>query len=247
MNTKNKLIFGQALLFLILIVSLGLIVVNEKAEEIFSTTIKRKMHEYIKENYTDLTNNIKENNITYKNTKFKMKVSSLSNKNHYFYIIYDNGKITDTYNTDYIEGASLLSNIKKSIEKEIFIKTNIKYKVNFLNKLNNYNSKVQEKIISEDNLLNLKFYYLSYEFEVKNWNYESITNQIINKINITEYNNITPKYYEFTIINKNDITNSITISNIPATFATNPYNKEIINTILNKGKLINTEITYKYN
>ena len=176
-----------------------------------------------------------------------MKVSSLSNKNHYFYIIYDNGKITDTYNTDYIEGSSLLSNIKKSLEKEIFIKTNIKYKVIFLNKLNNYNSKVQEKIISEDNLLNLKFYYLSYEFEIKNWNYESITNQIINKINITESNNITPKYYEFTIINKNDITNSITISNIPATFVTDPYNKEIINTILNKGKLMNTEITYKYN
>ena len=247
MNTKNKLIFGQAFLFLILIVSLGLIIVNEQAEEIFSPTIKRKMHEYIKENYANLTNNIEENNITYKNTKFKMKVSSLSNKNHYFYIIYDNGKITDTYNTDYIEGSSLLSNIKKSLEKEIFIKTNIKYKVIFLNKLNNYNSKVQEKIISEDNLLNLKFYYLSYEFEIKNWNYESITNQIINKINITESNNITPKYYEFTIINKNDITNSITISNIPATFVTDPYNKEIINTILNKGKLMNTEITYKYN
>ena len=40
MNTKNKLIFGQASLLLILIITFGLIIINEKAGEIFTPKVK---------------------------------------------------------------------------------------------------------------------------------------------------------------------------------------------------------------
>ena len=176
-----------------------------------------------------------------------MKISSKKNKNLYFYLNYNKGQIKDTYNSDYLEGQSLYNNLKKSMERDILKRTNTKYEVDFTNKLNNYNSKVQERIINENNLLNLKFYYLSNEFEVQKWDYLAITNEIINKLNILKNKNINPKYLNFTIINANDITESITISNLTLDFINDTHNQEIIYTILTKGSLTNTNITYKYN
>ena len=51
MNTKNKLIFGQASLLLILIITFGLIIINEKAGEIFTPKVKEKMDNYLEDNY----------------------------------------------------------------------------------------------------------------------------------------------------------------------------------------------------
>ncbi len=247
MNTKNKLIFGQASLLLILIITFGLIIINEKAGEIFTPKVKEKMDNYLEDNYKNTINEINKNKVTYKNRKFKMKISSKKNKNLYFYLNYNKGQIKDTYNSDYLEGQSLYNNLKKSMERDILKRTNTKYEVDFTNKLNNYNSKVQERIINENNLLNLKFYYLSNEFEVQKWDYLAITNEIINKLNILKSKNINPKYLNFTIINANDITESITISNLTLDFINDTHNQEIIYTILTKGSLTNTNITYKYN
>ena len=182
MNTKNKLIFGQASLLLILIITFGLIIINEKAGEIFTPKVKEKMDNYLEDNYENIINEINKNKVTYKNRKFKMKISSKKNKNLYFYLNYNKGQIKDTYNSDYLEGQSLYNNLKKSMERDI----------------------------------------------LKN-------------------KNINPKYLNFTIINANDITESITISNLTLDFINDTHNQEIIYTILTKGSLTNTNITYKYN
>ena len=177
-----------------------------------------------------------------------MKIYSKDNKKLYFNLIYKNGKITDTYKQDYLEGKTLLDNLKVKMTKEINNKTHDNYKIQFLSTLDNYNSQVQEQIINEENLLNLKFYYIEKEETIENFVASTITNKIINNISNLQKNNITPKYYKFTFINKKDITSSIKISNIKEDFITNQNNLFIISEMLkdNKDILKYTDIKYEY-
>ena len=214
MNSKKSLIYGQALIFLIIFVSFGVIIINEKGQFLFSKKINEKINTYLKENYTDLNSSINKSELNYINTTYKMKITSKKNKNLYFYLTYKNGKITDTYKEDYLEGKSLLNNLNNKMTKEINSKTKDTYKINFISTLDNYNSQVQDKIINENNLLNLKFYYIEKEITINSFDSYTITNEIIKNINNLLSNNITPKYYEFTFINKNDITTSLKLSNI---------------------------------
>ena len=73
------------------------------------------------------------------------------------YITYKNGKITDTYKEDYLEGKSLLNNLNNNMTKEINNKTKDTYKINFISTLDNYNSQVQDKIINENNLFRYRW------------------------------------------------------------------------------------------
>ena len=247
MNSKKSLIYGQALIFLIVFVSFGVIIINEKGQFLFSKKINEKINTYLKENYTDLNSSIKKSELNYINTTYKMKITSKKNKDLYFYLTYKNGKITDTYKEDYLEGKSLLNNLNNKMTKEINNKTKDTYKINFISTLD-YNSQVQDKIISEDNLLNLKFYYIEKEITINSFDSYTITNEIIKNINNLLSNNITPKYYEFTFINKNDITTSLKLSNIKEDFITNTNNINIINEILKDNKDIKkyTDIKYEY-
>ncbi len=250
MNSKNSLIVGRGIFLLIIIVSLGLLVISEKKGTILEPKIDKKIDEYIETNYSDILNNINKNSIYYKNNSYIKKISSKDNKNLYFYVIYKDKEITDTYKKDYIEGKSLLDYLNKDIEKKIQNKIKIKCKVNSVTKLNDYSEKVQERIIKEDNLLELKFYYIQKEIMINDWNSETITNEINNLINKVESNNITPKYYEITITNKNEITTSIKISNITKDFVELNNNKEVIEDILNNKNtelIKENKITFEYN
>ncbi len=248
MNSKKSLIYGQALIFLIVFVSFGVIIINEKGQFLFSKKINEKINTYLKENYTDLNSSINKSELNYINTTYKMKITSKKNKDLYFYLTYKNGKITDTYKEDYLEGKSLLNNLNNKMTKEINNKTKDTYKINFISTLDNYNLQVQDKIINEDNLLNLKFYYIEKEITINSFDSYTITNEIIKNINNLLSNNITPKYYEFTFINKNDITTSLKLSNIKEDFITNTNNINIINEILKDNKDIKkyTNIKYEY-
>jgi hypothetical protein len=171
-----------------------------------------------------------------------MKVESKENENHYFYINYYNKKITDTYKKDYVEGKNLLMHIKKKLKKDINSKTNANCDIEITNTLDKYTSIVQERIIKEDNLLELKFFIVKKELIIDDWNEENITNKI-NKF-IDKFTDITPKSYTITITNKDDPTESIEIKNI-----TDNVSKEIISDIINDKKsdlLKENKITYKY-
>lgn len=240
MNKQKKLSLERGIFVFIVFVLLGVIVVTEKFGNVMIPKATEKINTYITDNYKDL--NLKTNDVTFKNTTYTMKVESKENKNHYFYINYYNKKITDTYKKDYVEGKNLLTYLKKKLKKELNSKTNTNCDIEITSTLDKYTELVQEKIIKEDNLLELKFYIIKKELVIDNWNEEDITNRI--NTFLDKFTNITPKSYTITITNKNDLTESIEIKNI-----TNKVSKEIIHDIINDEKsnlLKENKITYKY-
>jgi len=240
MNKQKKLLLERGIFVFIVFVLLGVIVVTEKFGSIMIPKVTKKMDNYIEDKYKNL--NLKTNKVTFKNTTYTMKVESKENSHHYFYIKYYNRKITDTYKKDYIEGKNLLNYIKNKLEKEINTKTNTNCDIEITSTLDKYTDIVKNKIIKEDNLLELKFYIVKKELIIDKWDDETITNKINSFIN--KFENITPKSYTITITNKEDITESIEIKNI-----TKELSKEIINDIINDKKsdlLEENKITYKY-
>ena len=240
MNKQKKLSFERGIFVFIVFVLLGVIVVTEKFGNIMIPKATKKINNYIQENYKDL--DIKTNDVTFKNTTYTMKVESYENKHHFFYIKYYNRKITDTYEKDYKEGKNLLNHIKKKLIKEINKKTTTNCDIEITSTLDKYTDIVQEKIIKEDNLLELKFYIIKKELVIDKWDEETITNKINNFLN--NFTDITPKSYTITITNKDDVTESIEIKNI-----TKEINKDIVSDIINNKKsdlLKENKITYKY-
>lgn len=249
MQKQRRLLFARNIFLFIIFICFGVIIVTEKASGLLIPRVEEKMKNYLNSNYSDLQNNIKMSNVSYDKAIYKMKITSLINKKHYFYVYYSNKKISDTYKTDYLEGKQLLNSIKKDLEKQIIKKTNTGVKVSIISTLDKYTSRVQDRIINEDNLLDLKFYIIEKELTIKNWNSKEITKEITELIKKCKDNDINPKYYTIVITNSNDISESIEISKITEEFITNKDNEKIINNILedNNSKLVkDNKIKYKY-
>ena len=216
MNKQKKLLLERSIFILIVFVCLGIIVITEKFGNIMIPKATKKINTYIEDKYKDL--NLKTNKVKFKNTTYTMKVESKENKNHYFYINYYNRKLTDTYKKDYVEGKKLLTYIKKKLKKEINNKTNTNCDIEITSTLDKYTDIVKERIIKEDNLLELKFFIIKKELIIDKWDEETISNRI--NLFLEKFENINPKSYTITITNKEDITESIEIKNI-----TNKVNK----------------------
>ena len=249
MQKQRRLLFARNVFLFIIFVCFGVIIVTEKSAGLLIPKVEKKMQEYLNTNYSDLKDTIKMSAVSYDKTIYKMKVSSLKNKNHFFYIYYSNRKLTDTYKKDYLEGNQLLNTIQKNLENSIRKKINTSVKVSIISTLDKYTTLVQDRIIKEDNLLELKFYTIEKELIIKDWNSKAITTEITELITKFQESNITPKNYTFIITNSNDIAQSIEISNLDEEFITNSNNEEIIKDILedNNSKLVkNSKIKYKY-
>ena len=250
MKKQKKLLIQRGIFLFIIFVSLGVIVVTEKASSFMIPRIQKKINTYINNNYNDLKETITTNDLKYNNSKYTLKITDKNNKYHYFYIYYQNKKIKDTYKNDYLEGKPLLNHIKEILEQEILNKTNTNTNISIITTLNNYTSITQERIIKEDNLLELKFYNLEKEELISNWNSKEITNILIETIKKYQDNNITPKYYNITITNKENIKESIKINNLDESFINNKDNILIIEDILKDNEKSNIlkkyNITYKY-
>jgi hypothetical protein len=159
---------------------------------------------------------------------------------------YHNKKITDTYQEDYVEGKSLFNYLNKKLEKEVKEKTNETVTIKETTTLDEYSSTVREKLLAEENLLELKYYYIKKEITVDSFEEETISKEIESFIKKLNQNKITPKYYKITITDKNDLTKSVEINNI--TEEIDNY-KEITSDILNDNNselLKEYKITYKY-
>ena len=247
MDKQKKLVFERSIFVFIICVIFGVIIVTEKMGGLLIPKITKKMNTYIEEKYNK--EEFKYSPVTYKNTTYTMKVSSKDNKNHYFYVKYFGKKLSDTYKKDYKEGKNLLDYLKDKLKKDIMKKTSTSCDIEITSTLDEYTNIVRERIIKEDNLLELKFYKIKKELIIDDWNKENITLEITNLINNYKENNITPKSYNIIITNKKDITKAIEIKNITEEFIDNSSNKEIINDIINDEKsdlLKNNKITYKY-
>lgn len=235
MNKQNKLLLGRSIFLLIIIVAFGLIIVNEKSNELLVPKIDKKVKDYINENYNDIKNELIIKKTKYKTNYYQTKIVSKKNKHHFFYVYYKNKKLTDTYKKDYKEGKNILTYSSKEIEKYIKNKTNITNTIKFNHKLNYYTEEVQEKIIDDDKLYTLKIYSLKTDKTINSWTKEEIIKTIDSIINKCSENNINPKNYIITITNKNDITEAIEISNIDNSFINNPLKDQIISAIMNKS------------
>ena len=248
MKKKKRLLFARSIFLFIILVAFGIIIFTEKAGSIFLPKAKEKITNYINDKYKDEIDNFKLGKITFKNATYTMKITNKENKNHYFYVTYHNKKTKDTYKKDYIEGKTLLSYIKKKLKKEIENKTSTPCEIIVLDKLNDYTTIVQNRIIKEDNLKELKFYNLKKELIIKEWNSKYITESINKTINIYKDNNITPKKYIITITNKEDVTTSIEIT-LTEDFINNSNNEKIISDIIDDNNSVilkENKITYKY-
>ena len=248
MQKQKQLLFARNIFLFIVIVAFGVIIFTEKAGPMFLPKAEKKINNYINKKYKNEKNKFILGKIKFKNTTYTMKVTNKENKNHYFYIKYSHKKIKDTYKKDYIEGKTILNNIKNKLKKDIENKTNTSCEIIILNTLDKYTTPVQNKIIREENLKELKFYNIKKEISIKNWNSKEITEKINKTINIYKDNNITPKNYIITIINKNDITESIEIT-LDESFINNSSKEKIISDIINdnNSKLLKeNKIKYKY-
>ena len=251
MSKEQKRLKLQMFIFTVfIIVAFGIIIINEKSSTILIPKVEEKFNNYITENYKDIENDINKSKVTYKATKYTMKVTNKTNKYHYFYIYYQDKKITDTYKKDYKEGKQVLNHSNTIIQKEINKITNSnKYKTSINKKLNSFTNEIQERIIKEDNLVNLRIYNIEKELKIDKINSDNISKLIKEEITYIENNNINPRTYKFIFTDKNDISNSLEISNITYKFINNDSYNEIINDIINdnNSKLVkNTGIEYKY-
>ena len=248
MKKQKQLLFARSIFLFIIIITFGIIVFSEKAGGLLIPKAQEKINNYIDNKYKNEKDNFKLGKIKYKNTTYTMKVNNKENKNHYFYIKYYHKRIKDTYKKDYIEGKTLLTNIKKNLKKEIEKETSTSCEIIILNTLDKYTSTVQNRIIKEDNLKELKFYNLKKEILIKNWNSKEITDKINKTISMYKENNITPKNYIITITNKEDITESIEIK-LTEDFISISSKEKIISDIINDNNtklLKENKITYKY-
>jgi hypothetical protein len=249
MDKYKKLNIARSIFAFIIFVAFGIIICTEKGGDLLIPKVKEKLNEYITTNYHSIINDINQEEITYKDKTFTMKIYDKTNINHYFYITYNNGKITDTYKEDYIQGKSLLNEIQKNLEKEIYNKTKIESKVNILSTLDKYTSRVQESILKGNNLERLKFYTLSINIDLKTWDETNASKVITDTLNTYIKHNINPKSYTITINNLNEITESIEIYNIDNDFINNEYKEQILSDIINNKKsdlLDEYKITFKH-
>lgn len=249
MKQDKKLTLEMFLLFIIIFITFGTIVLTEKLAPYNIPKVDKKLNNYLKENYKEILDEVKINDTTYKNTVYKLKITHKENKNLYFYINYENKNISDTYKTDYLKGKTLLTKISKDIEKEIKSKTKKEVKVTITKNLNDFSNQVKKRLLEEENLLSLKIYTLNLEYEINEFNTENIINIIKIKTSSFEKQNITPKNFNITITDKNDITKSVEINNITTELVNSTSFNQIISDIINKEKsniLKENNITYQY-
>lgn len=243
MKQDKKLMLGMTLLFLITFISLGTLVTTEKLAPFYTEKIETRINEYLEKNYQEEINDFELGKITYKNTKYQAKVRNKENKDLYFTIIYQNKKITDTYEEDYKEGKTLLKTYKKELEQEISKKINQEVQITFPLTLNKYTQETREKIINKkiDNTI----YNIAFTLNTK-LDIEHIIEKITEISTLLRQENITPNTYEITI---KDQDTKLQISNITQSVLEKNALTEIINAIMNneESNLIKEHnITYQY-
>ncbi len=246
MNEQKKLTFQMAIFFLVIFVIFGTIIIKEKGQIIFLPKIETSLNDYLKEQYND-ADLIATTPTVEKNT-YKMKVFNKTNKNHYFYITYSNKEITDSYQSDYVEGKTLLTHLNKVISKKINEITGSKYTISIPTTYDKFSPKIQSLLLSEENLVSLKLYVLETEI-TDTWNELNFTNSLTDTITTLEKESITPKSYTFILTNKDDLTQSVKIKNITSDLIKKNNLSTIISAIINKKEtsiLNENNITYEY-
>ena len=249
MENQKKLLFARNIFTFLVVISLSIIIVVEKRNIQLSSKVEKQFEEYINTKYPEIKDDIKLGEISYKDNTFSMKITSKDNDNLYFFVQKKKKEITDTYQTDYYEGKSLFETLPKKLEKEIKEITHTTIEVKMVTTLDQHIKSIQERIIKEENLTQLKFYTIERTILIEDWNKEKIAKTVAEEINVYANNHITPKSYTIILINKQKIKESIQINNLTEDYINNPKKVQIIEDILkdtNSQLLKENNITYKY-
>lgn len=249
MKKQNQLLLARNIFVFIVFISFGIIVATEKTNSFLTTKFEKEVNNYLENNYNEIKNKIKKEESSYKKGIYTTKITSKDNKHLYFIIQKDNKKITDTYQKDYVEGNTLFSYLNKKIKKDIEQKTNTEVEIKINSKFNQHTPVIQERILKEENLLELKFYTLIKQVMITDWNTKSITETILHTMDTYDSQNITPKNYTITIINKENIKETIQINNLTTDLKDNSSKETIIDDIINdrNSKLLKeNDITYDF-
>lgn len=213
MKDREKKLFAQMIMFFFaIILCFGLIVIKEKSNYYKKTKVQNKFDEYVKNNYSEIYDDIKILKIEQKDDTYYAKVVNKENKNLYFNLSYKDKNISSSYKTDYLEGKTLFNHYEKILNKELEDKNvNKEYSnitISFDTKLNECSDLIYKRLM--DNKYNIPIYTVNFE---KNSYFDPISiNQEIININ-TYINNLgfTPKYYNLTFNDKKNLTNTMSV------------------------------------
>ena len=219
------------------------IIIYEKKDIVLSPKIEEKLLKYIDEKYISLKNDLtisKVKHIKDENT-YQIKLSNNNNKNLYFFVNYKNRKITDTYQSDYVEGMSLYSNLEKEYKKKLKNSS-----LDFYKKLNEYPETIRQQVINQDTI-KLPLYRVSTELTINNHTQKTIINSISKFYLKNKELGYSPKEYEIVLVDKNDISFSVKISNLTENLIINNINEIISAIILNDSNIMKKySIKYQY-
>lgn len=249
MKEQKKLTIKMAIFTFIIFVSFGIIILNEKSAPYYASRIHKKVLTYLNETYKEEIETFSIDDTKYKNTKYTTKVKSKKNKNLYFIVTYNSKKTTDTYKKDYLEGKTLINTLEKNLEKDLNNKYKKDFKITFYKTLNAHSDQVKEHIITKNTFKDLKVYTLETTINSK-WNTNAIGKSLIDLNTKLKEENITPKNYQITLTNTNNLTKSVKVNNITSEQIENiTLLNDIISAIIkdeNSDILKENNITYKY-
>lgn len=243
MDEKNKLVLQMGMFFIIVIGVFSYIILNEKKYEILTPKVEEKLNNYIDKEFAKEKIDLDIGKIKYilDDRSYRIKLNNSKNKNLYFYVIYKNKKITDTYKEDYLEGKTLYDYTKKQYEKK-FKNSSLIFNKN----LDKYPNTIYEQVINED-IKNIPIYSVKTELTVNNHELMTITKKINSFYSKNKKLGYNPKEYTIIIVDENDIKFSIEINNLTEELIISNLN-EIISGIIKKDKSIidKYNIEYKY-
>lgn len=247
MDKKNSLITNMWIFSTIIIVLFAIILIDEQKYTLLETKIEEKLTTYINSNYQEIKKDLNIHKINYQpgSHLYKIKLINKQNKNLFFYVSYQNKKISSTYQKDYVEGNSLLTFYKKKFEKEINDGRKLKTTLTFTKKLNSYTSDIKENLINNQ-IKSLPIYQLKTELKPASFTINDISSSIQTYHQYIISLGYNPKSYTFKVLFE-DINNSFEIKNITSELINN-HTEELINGIINKDKNIITmyNITYQF-
>ncbi|MCI8347156.1 MAG: hypothetical protein HFJ12_04335 [Bacilli bacterium] len=245
--SKNRLMLEMSIFAILLFIACSFLVINERKNEYLIPNIDQKLKEYIKEEYPKLTNEISIHKTVYNKKKatFFMRVENKNNKNLYFIVSYKDKKITSSYKIDYLEGKTLLSSLEKELENQLNKKMDYNITIHFTKKLNEYNSPIYDRLISNDYIQELNIYNVKVELESDDFKVNSLIASIGDFYNSINHENYHPNYYQFRIIHSKNITQEIKIEFLDSRLIT--YNlEEIIEGIIQKNPSIDSKFNIKH-
>lgn len=244
---KNRLMLEMSIFAVLLFTACALLVIHEKKNEYLIPKIDQKLKEYVKEKYPNLMKEVNIHKTVYhkKKASYLMRIENKKNKGLYFIVRYKNKKITSSYKIDYLEGKTLLSKLENELEAQLRKKVTNKITLHFTQKLNEYNSSIYDRIISNDHIPELSIYNINAELESNDFQINSLVTSISNFYHFIHHEGYHPNYYQLRIIHSKNITKEIKLKFLSEKLITQNL-EEIIEGIIQKNPTISSKFSIKY-